>query len=232
MTDIQTLRDYLKRVTADLHQTKARLREVEEADHEPIAIVGMGCRYPGGVASPEDLWGLVAEGGDGVSGFPDDRGWDLARRCTTRTRTSPARTLRPRGRVPPRRGRVRRGVLRDLAARGARRMDPQQRLLLEASWEAFERAGIDPASLRGSRTGVFVGVDVPRLRRAAAPEDVEGYLDRQRDQRGVRPGRVHVRAGGPGGHRGHRVFVVAGGAAPGRAGAAVAASARWRWPAA
>ncbi|MFI1369356.1 type I polyketide synthase [Streptomyces griseochromogenes] len=145
------LRYFLKRVTANLHETRQRLQEMEAASDEPIAIVGMSCRFPGGVRSPEQLWDLVATRTDAVAGLPRDRGWDLG------DPDDPGSGAKVQAG-----GFIYEAPEFDagffgISPREAVSMDPQQRLLLEVSWEALERAGIDPVSLRGSATGVFAG---------------------------------------------------------------------------
>ncbi|MEU3522209.1 beta-ketoacyl synthase N-terminal-like domain-containing protein, partial [Streptomyces sp. NPDC006654] len=156
MTEEDKLREYLKRAINDGRQLQSRLQKLEESIREPVAIVGMGCRFPGGVEDPEAFWQLVAEGSDAMSGFPADRSWEAPGLLAGDSGDSGT-------------GYARVGGFLDgagefdaeffgISPREALGMDPQQRLLLETCWEALEDAGIEPGSLRGTDTGVYAGV--------------------------------------------------------------------------
>ncbi|MBP2327135.1 acyl transferase domain-containing protein/acyl carrier protein [Kibdelosporangium banguiense] len=175
MANEEKLVDYLKRVTANLHETRARLRELETAEQEPIAIVAMSCRYPGDVRSPEDLWTLVAQERDAVGQFPSDRGWNLD-------------TLFDADPDAPGTSYVREGgfvydvgefdaPFFGVSPREALAMDPQQRLVLELSWEAVERAGIAPHSLAQQQVGVFVGSGDQDYYDELSPDAVAGTVE-------------------------------------------------------
>ena len=175
MDNEEKLLTYLRKATEGLREARQRLAEVEQREAEPIAIVGMGCRLPGGVASPEDLWRVLEAGEDEISDFPTDRDW-------------PVDLYDPEPGKPGKSCTHKGGFLHDAAdfdssvfgisPREALAMDTQHRLALETSWEALERAGIAPTSLRGSKTGVFLGIvyNDYSSRLNGIPEEVAGYL--------------------------------------------------------
>ncbi|MEU5076493.1 type I polyketide synthase [Streptomyces asoensis] len=155
---------------------ESEIKKIRDSSDEPIAIVGMACRFPGGVSSPEELWELIADGRSAVGPFPTDRGWDLENLYDP--------DLDRTGTTYVREG----GFLHDVGEFDAGFfgisqsetlvMDPQQRLMLETSWEAIERAGIDPAALRGRNVGVFAGVGGHDYATGfhSVPDELEGYL--------------------------------------------------------
>ncbi|MBQ1160745.1 type I polyketide synthase [Streptomyces sp. A73] len=169
MTDTSTVVEYLRWTAAELHRTQQLLREAESGAEEPVAIVGMACRFPGDVSTPEQLWELLADGREALGDLPSDRDWDL--------RWLSGAGIRARG-----------GFLDgaadfdaeffDMGPEDALATEPQQRLLLEVAWEAVESAGIDPLTLRGSFTGVYAGVSyhdyASRLR--TLPPELMGHL--------------------------------------------------------
>ncbi|MFC0069206.1 type I polyketide synthase [Umezawaea endophytica] len=177
MAQDEKLLGYLRRAVGELADARAQVKDLEAKAGEPIAIVAMSCRYPGGVRSPEDLWDLLVEGRDAVAEWPEDRGWNTAD------------LYRPGAPVPGKTFCREGGFLDDagdfdagffgVSPNEALAMDPQQRLVLETSWEAVERAGIAPSSLRDSRTGVFVGAIDNGYGSSAfdVPPGAEGFLD-------------------------------------------------------
>lgn len=176
-THEEKLRSYLRKVTAELAEARQRLEREDRLRSEPIAIVGMACRYPGGADSPEALWELVRARVDATGDFPTDRGWDVDGLYDPNPEAL--------GKSYTRRG----GFLYDYAGfdadffgmspRNALATDPQHRLFLETCWEVFERAGIDPGAVAGSNTGVFAGLmynDYSQRFIGRAPSTLEGTL--------------------------------------------------------
>ncbi|MEU5431149.1 type I polyketide synthase [Streptomyces olivoreticuli] len=167
MANEEKLVEYLKWTTEELHRTQQRLRDVEAARHEPVAVVAMACRLPGGTRTPEDLWELVAEGRDAVTGFPDDRAWDIPEE-------PPYAELG--GFLPDATG-FDAGFF-DISPTEAVATEPLQRLMLQLAWETVERGRIAPHTLRSTLTGVYVGATGHdyATRLESAPDELLPYL--------------------------------------------------------
>lgn len=177
LTDTNTgdRRALLRNALEALEKMQRKLEAVQQARREPIAVVGMSCRLPGGVATPEDYWDLLSRGGDAIQRVPADR-WDASQYYDADP-SAPGRIHAPFGGFLDNIDEFDAGFF-GISRREAESMDPQQRLLLEVSWEAIERAGIDASRLRGSKTGVFVGVtttDYSRLLLGQDPALLDAY---------------------------------------------------------
>ncbi|MFW6725353.1 SDR family NAD(P)-dependent oxidoreductase, partial [Streptomyces sp. MAR4 CNY-716] len=178
--DHPTLTELSVFLRGKLLDEQPRLRAAKQAatvvDDDPIAIVSMACRYPGGMRRPEDLWKLVSEGVEAIGDLPDDRGWDLDGLYDPDP-DAPGKMYTRKGAFLYDAGQFDADFFH-MNPREALATDPQQRLLLETAWEAFERAGIDPTSLKGSSTGVFAGVISQDylMRMHDAPDHLEGYF--------------------------------------------------------
>src|SRR6201995_3766616 len=168
---LQHATEALRKALVQVERLKRKNRALLERSSEPIAIVGMACRFPGGVDSPDGLWDMVAQGRDVMSEFPTDRGWDLAGLFDADPDALHKFYARAGGFVDEVAG-FDAGFF-GISPTEALATDPQHRMLLELSWEALERAGVDPTTLRGSATGVFAGIIVQGYGMLA--EEIEGY---------------------------------------------------------